>query len=140
MPPLQLPGHGPRCGAVQVTEELTVTALHCPAYSDTVAASEVSHLKLLRMKAEGPPDAIRYEPVEIGVIAKLRGREFEVTVPAFESDGATFVLALPTVEPGDSGFGLWYGGAVIGIALGHDGEQATFAASSEIAKLMESVQ
>lgn len=132
---LQLPTQ-PRCGAVDVAPGIVATAAHCPSYGDVLYRDERADLQLVEHKTASVAE-LQVLPVEHGTYATLRGHEFTVMDPLVWSDGRYFLRAWPELEPGDSGFGLWADGKLLGVAIGNDGQYAVFVHAGEISKALK---
>ncbi len=116
----------PNCGVVPISRDTIVTAGHCVDRSSYAELG--ADLAIVRL---------RLEPVPEGTRAECNGKEYTVRDAAFESDGRMFLRASPRLSVGDSGFGLWYEGELIGVAIGNDGrEESVFLHASEIAKAL----
>lgn len=137
--PLQLPTQQ-RCGAVDVADGVVATAGHCPTYGEPLYRDERADLQLAGVgNRRTKPVDLQVLPVEHGADATLRGRDFIVMDPLVWSDGRYFLRAWPELEPGDSGFGLWRDGKLLGIAIGNDGDYAVFVHAGEIQKALKSL-
>jgi hypothetical protein len=139
---LQLPLSHEPCGAVPVSAELDVTANHCPLLLP--AALRVPEADIMLVRRGAPRWAtLRTEPVEANSEAWLRNDPdlwFMVTDPLMWSEGRAFVRALPELEPGMSGSGLWWGGELIGVAIGNDGTHAVFAHAIEVQRALDQLE
>ena len=132
---LQLPTIA-RCGAVDIAPGIIATANHCPSYGEPVYRDLGADLQLVRHKTARVAE-LQVLPVEAGSDATLRGLDFTVIDTLQTSDGRYFLRAWPELEPGDSGFGLWVDGKLLGVAIGNDGEHAVFVHAGEISRALK---
>lgn len=132
---LQLPVT-PRCGAVDVAPGIVATAAHCPTYGVEVYRDPDADLQLVQVDRKTKPIELRLAPIEHDADATLRGRDFIVVDPLVWSDGRFFMRAWPDLEPGDSGFGLWRDGRLLGVAIGNDGSHSVFVHAGETSKAL----
>jgi hypothetical protein len=127
----------PRCGAVDVASGIVATANHCPTYGVSVYRDEGADLQLVQVDRKTEPVELQLSPIEHGEDATLRGHDFIVMDPLILSDGRFFLRAWPELEPGDSGFGLWRQGKLLGIAIGNDGEYSAFVHAAEVKRALD---
>jgi hypothetical protein len=121
---------------------MDVTANHCPLLRPARLRVPAADLMLVTRTNERWA-TLRTEPVAIGTVGELRNDPalwFEVTDPLMWSEGHAFLRALPELEPGMSGGGLWLDGELLGIAIGNDGEHAVFAHAVEIQRALKGVE
>jgi hypothetical protein len=137
--PLQIPGVQEACGSIVVAPGIRVTAGHCPTYGEPLRRVDDADLQFVTCSTALKPQPLQLAPTEAGSSATLRGKEFVIIDPLRLSDGHLFLLAWPELDPGDSGFGLWQDGKLVGMAIGNVENRAVFVAAGEVSRQLRTL-